>query len=247
MNDLKRAFLRFQALSAATHALCQQMIAHHVGDEQRAAEQARYEASFRGLVTELDASGTQRQFGRGQLIELRAPSGTTGTVAGWASTSDRDHHGHEVQNGAFTQSIRTRGLTGPKAIKLLLDHDWTKPAGVITLLEYRTKGLYIEAELDLSVSYVRDRWSVMQKIGGFNFSVGFLLEDREVKTDKNGDEYLFVRRGDLFEVSLVSFPSNESATLDVMASLPSAGGTTTSMLQRALDQVRAANLAINNL
>ncbi|PAP91395.1 HK97 family phage prohead protease [Mesorhizobium wenxiniae] len=176
------------------------------------------EAGFRNQLVELDALGTQRKFTRGMHVEL-AQDGN-GIISGWASTPDRDAYGHEVVNGAFAAAITRRGLTGPKAIKLLLDHDWTRPAGLITTLEYRSKGLWIEAQLDLDVGYVADRYSIIRKLNGFNFSVGFMLEDYEIKTDRNKQEYLQVNRGDLFEVSAVCFPANEEATLDHVKGVP---------------------------
>ncbi|MFH1795134.1 MAG: HK97 family phage prohead protease [Pseudomonadota bacterium] len=146
--------------------------------------------------------------------------GNDGIVSGLASTDDMDLYRHVVMAGAFTESIRKRGLTGPSAIKLLLDHDWTRPAGLIRRLEYRGGRLEIDAKLNLDIEYVRDRHSAMKMLGGFNFSVGFMLQDYEIKTDRNKIEYLQINRGDLFEVSLVAFPGNESATLTSIKSQP---------------------------
>lgn len=163
------------------------------------------ETKFRAELTALQAERTERitKFATGPITKL---SSTTGKVSGWATTPTIDITGDRIENGAFAAAIRSRGLTGPRAIKLLLDHDRTKLAGVITLLEYRSQGLWIEAELDLSIGYVRDRWSILEKLGGFNWSVGFYLE--QVGPDRNVRS---ITRGDLYEVSLVAFPANEDA------------------------------------
>lgn len=242
----QKLFLEMQARIGVANALVQKFAAYKRGDEQAVAEQERYESSFRSLLTELEARGASFAYGRGPIVELRAGAATAGLIAGWASTPDRDMAGHEVLNGAFEQAIRSRGMTGARAIKLLLDHDRTKPAGLITKLEYRSRGLWIEASLDLDIEYVRDRWSIIQKLGAMNFSVGFMLEDYSIKTDRNKIDYLEVSRGDLFEISIVLFPCNEAATLDVIAGRPAtSGGTITQQLQRAIDQVRAATRALN--
>lgn len=138
-----------------------------------------------------------------------------GYVAGWASTAGRDHYNHEVVGGAFQAAMDDRGLVGPRGIKLLLDHDWQKPAGVIKVLEYRRDKLWMEAQLDLEVSYVKDRWRMLKMMGGANFSVGFMLQDYEVviREDDEDEYFLRIDRGDLFEISIVLFPGNEEAQM----------------------------------
>lgn len=160
--------------------------------------------------------------GKDRSSEIKA--GSEGFVSGLASTDGMDLYRHVVVAGAFSESIRKRGLTGPTAIKLLLDHDWTKPAGLIKRLQYNGGRLEIDADLNLDIEYVRDRHSAMKMIGGFNFSVGFMIEDYEIKQDRNKVEYLQINRGDLFEVSLVAFPGNEEATLTSIKAQPAIDG-----------------------
>ena len=136
-----------------------------------------------------------------------------GYIAGWASTTSRDLYNHEIVAGAFQKSIDDRGLNGPKAVKFLLDHDHTKPAGVIKVLEYRRGNLWLEAQMNLEVGYIKDRWHMLKMMGGANFSVGFMLQDYEIvirNEDKEDEDYfLRIDRGDLFEVSSVMLPGNE--------------------------------------
>lgn len=139
-----------------------------------------------------------------------------GYIAGWASTAGRDHYNHEVKGGAFQEAMDTRKLTGPMGIKLLMDHDWKKPAGVIKVLEYRRDRLWMEAQMNLDVSYVKERWHMLKMMGGANFSVGFMLQDYEVvirEDDGDEDYYLSITRGDLFEVSIVLFPGNDECQM----------------------------------
>ena len=93
-----------------------------------------------------------------------------GYVAGWASTSDLDHYGHVVQDGAFAKGIKAKGLKGPRGIKLLAHHQTDKPAGKIIRLEYRTGGLWIEAQLNLKISYVSDLYEAAKMQEGLSFS-----------------------------------------------------------------------------
>lgn len=164
-----------------------------------------------------------------ELKELRAVGDIPeGYVAGWASTSGLDLYGDVVMEGAFSTSIRERGLKGPRAIKLLLGHNWDQLAGIITVLEYRQrssrdaeKALWIEAQMNLEISYVKDAYLGAKMLGGINFSVGFMLQDYEFKEDDAGGfEYLQINRGELFEVSIVPFPGNEEATMDFIKDAP---------------------------
>jgi HK97 family phage prohead protease len=134
-----------------------------------------------------------------------------GYIAGWASTQDMDVYQHIVMDGAFTKSIQKRGLTGPKGIKLLLGHNWDQMAGVIKRLEYRPGGLWIEAQMNLAISYVRDAYEAAKANEGISFSVGFILVAYTVKGDDKQGEWLQIDEGDLYEVSIVPFPANDSA------------------------------------
>lgn len=141
-----------------------------------------------------------------------------GYIAGWASTADIDSYNHKVMPGAFSESIRKRGLKGPKSIKLLIGHSWNQLAGEIKVLEYRGDRLWIEAQLELSIGYVRDAYTAAKILGGTNFSVGFMLQDYEWKENSDKSEFLQINRGDLFEVSVVPFPGNEEATMTFIKS-----------------------------
>ena len=136
-----------------------------------------------------------------------------GYVAGWASTPDLDHYRHVIEPGAFDASISQKGLTGPKAIKLLIQHSASKPAGVITKLETRAGSLWIEAQMDLEISYVKDYYRAAKAVGGLNFSVGFYLEDYSFKKNAEDVEYLHITKAELEEVSVVTFPGNAEATM----------------------------------
>jgi HK97 family phage prohead protease len=133
-------------------------------------------------------------------------------ISGVASSPAPDSYSHIVRVGAFDRSIRARGLIGPKGIKLLLGHDHTKVAGVITSLRTVGDALRIEADLNLRVSYVRDAYEIIKQVGGLSFSVGFKLEDYE-----ETKSHLVIKSGDLHEVSIVSFPACVDAVMDLKA------------------------------
>jgi HK97 family phage prohead protease len=140
------------------------------------------------------------------------------TISGIASSPAVDSYGHSVRVGAFDASIRARGLSGPQSIKLLEGHQGL-PIGRITSLRTVGRDLRIEAELNMELARVRDLHSVIKHSGGLNFSVGFRLEEFDL-VDKPGpnDPYLIVKRGDLHEVSVVTFPACADAQMDMALS-----------------------------
>lgn len=139
-----------------------------------------------------------------------------GFIAGWASTDDIDHIGDKVLPGAFRDAISEKGITGPGGIKLLSQHDSDKPAGKITKLEERANGLWIEAQLNLKISYVRDLYEAAKDVGGLSFSIGYRLVEggfRFVEKENPRDSYWELSKLDLHEISVVTFPCNEKAIM----------------------------------
>ena len=134
-------------------------------------------------------------------------------ITGWASKPTLDHYRHVVVNGAFAESIKQKGLNGPRGIKMLLQHERDKPLGPITTLEQRPEGLWIEAELETDIDYAANVAAAIESIGGLNFSVGFYLLDADIDEDANGREYMVISKGELEEISVVTFPGNADATM----------------------------------
>lgn len=136
-----------------------------------------------------------------------------GYIAGWASTPDLDLAWDVIAPGAFDKSIAAKGLSGPGSIKLLLQHRSDQPAGVIKVLEMRGQKLWIEAQLNLAISYVKDYYEAAKMNDGLSFSVGFNIVDYEWKNEDTRDEYLLIKEGTLVEVSAVTFPCNTAAEM----------------------------------
>ncbi len=192
-----------------------------------------------------DKGTTQAEFKAATAEEFKAIEDTfkaagedvpVGYIAGWASTPDLDLVRDIVVAGAFDESIKERGFKGPKGIKLLLNHKRDSPAGRITVLETRQKKLWIEAQLNLGISYVNDAYLAAKDVDGFSFSVGFRLQDFEFKEVDDGNEALFIKRADLFEVSMVPFPANPEAGMSFIKS-------TDNIAARADDKLKVETVA----
>jgi HK97 family phage prohead protease len=144
-----------------------------------------------------------------------SPGIPEGYIAGIASSPSTDRHGHKVLAKAFDESIKKKGLGGPGGVQLLIGHDWNKVGGKIKKLETVNNNLLLEAQLYLDVGYVKDIHTVLKHNGGLNFSVGFTLEEFEFNDvmENEDDPWLIVQKGDLMEVSVVTFPSQKDAQM----------------------------------
>lgn len=193
------------------------------------------EAPFKLSIHENDEVVSMLKFKPASDIELKALGEIPdGYIAGWASTPDLDSYSHVVAKGAFDAAISKRGLSGPKGIKLLISHNWQQVGGVIKVLETRGEGLWIEAQLNLNLSYAKDAYEIAKMNGGLNFSVGFQLQDYEFKETDGKVEYLHIKRGDLFEVSVVTFPGNEEATMEYVKGREAQEPKTLAQFEKAL-------------
>lgn len=133
-----------------------------------------------------------------------------GFIAGYASTDDLDCYNSILAPGCFSASIAARGLKGPRGVKLLVDHNWSRVAGVITKLEQQGARLYIEAQLNLAISYARDVYEAAKMNEGLSFSVGFYPKKWEYNKET---EIVTYTEADLIEVSVVAFPANIEAEM----------------------------------
>jgi HK97 family phage prohead protease len=111
--------------------------------------------------------------------------------------------------GMFRESILTKGSSG---IRMLWQHDPDQPIGVYESIEEVEKGLRVAGRLLIDDSpKAREVYGFMkaQAIGGL--SVGFGVQ--EERSDKTTGVVHYTR-GDLWEVSAVTFPANSQAEID---------------------------------
>lgn len=144
-----------------------------------------------------------------------------GSFSGYASTAWRvDSYGTAMATGAFAKTLAERGDRVP----LLYQHNPSWNVGVPTRLAEDGHGLAIEAQLfddgaDGSVLLRR-----MRQGARYGMSFGFrTLQDRAVREtdpvdlsqlpDLRRDDVRIITEVKLYEVSVVTFPSNEAAAI----------------------------------
>ncbi len=130
-----------------------------------------------------------------------------GTFAGYASTFGNVDSGYDVvMPGAFTKSLRDRPCG---KVKMLWQHDTTQPIGVWMECKEDDKGLYVEGRVLKDVQRGAEAYSLMKAGVIDSMSIGF----RTLESDYTSAGVRQLKEVGLMEISLVTFPMNDQATV----------------------------------
>ena len=146
----------------------------------------------------------------------------SGTFSGYGSVfHNEDSYGDIVRPGAFEKSLAKWAEKG-RLPPMLWQHKSGEPIGVFTKMQEDERGLYVEGRLLVdAIPQARAAHALLQEKALGGMSIGY----REIKTAWNRDggtqDLLEL---DLWEVSIVTFPANEAATVDSVKSALDAGG-----------------------
>jgi len=124
---------------------------------------------------------------------------------GLASTFEKDLHDDVIEKGAFNDSLK-KGLP-----TILFQHNTFEPIGITMEAKERDNGLFLKGKLPKNDTFVTGRVIPQIEIGSINsMSIGFSMsrDDFEIK-----DGIRFIKKLDLHEVSLVTFPANRGAKI----------------------------------
>lgn len=149
-------------------------------------------------------------------LELKALDGN-GKFAGYASVFDVvDSQNDMVLQGAFTHTLQQRA----GQIKLLWQHQWEEPIGVITKLFEDARGLYVEGVLLMEIARAKEAYALLKAGVVKGLSIGY-TPGRWVHDPDTGLRKL--QSVDLWEISLVTVPANAAAQVTVVKSAVSEG------------------------
>ena len=144
-----------------------------------------------------------------------------GTFEGYASLFNVEDLSRDViAPGAFRDSIAKRGAGG---IKLLFQHDPAEPIGVWLDVAEDARGLIVKGRLTLEVGRAREVLSLMKAGALEGLSIGFRTE-KGVRDARSGVRTL--KKIDLWEISVVTFPMQPGARVNAVKSGPFADGRT---------------------
>ena len=129
-------------------------------------------------------------------------------IKGYASVFNMvDNYNDIILPGAFAESIK-------KKVKLLWQHDHTKPIGVINTLYEDEKGLFMEASINCLLNQGRETALLIRQGAVDGLSIGFTVNKSSFS--KNGERIITDVK--LWEVSIVTFPANSGAGISTIAS-----------------------------
>ena len=150
-------------------------------------------------------------------FQVKESNDESRTVKGYASVfSNLDSDNDVIKKGSFNRTIKSWGPEGKDRIKLVAQHDISRPVAKMTVLKEDGNGLYMEAKFGThrdGEDYYR-----MAKEGIINeFSVGFVPVQKE-QNEKGGYDISEIK---LYEVSMVTVAANDEAIVtDVKSSDP---------------------------
>lgn len=143
-----------------------------------------------------------------------------GIVKGYAATFVRepDSYGDVIAKGAFTESLeRWSALEQEgKSIPLLYGHNMDDPfhnIGHIVFAKEDDYGLYIEAAFDAENETAQYARKLVQEGRLYQFSFAYSVLDSEQVELEDGSKANELRKLDLYEVSLVQIPANQTAVV----------------------------------
>jgi HK97 family phage prohead protease len=134
-------------------------------------------------------------------------------IKGYASTNASDRAGDCIDHEAWTKNGGLENFKGNPII--LFNHDYNRPIGRATSLEVNDKGLELGARISKSAGDVKE----LIKDGVLGaFSVGFRVKDADYIKETDGYK---IKDAELFEVSVVSVPCNQTAMFSIAKSFDS--------------------------
>ncbi|MEQ1755278.1 MAG: HK97 family phage prohead protease [Micropepsaceae bacterium] len=142
-------------------------------------------------------------------FELKEVNESTGVFHGYASTFDDtpDSYGDVIARGAFGASLKKHEQRGSR-VALLLHHDVKAPVGVWHSISEDERGLKVAGRLVLEVEKAREALALMKQGALRGLSIGFQTIEAAALKDRSGR---LLKKIDLWEISLVTFPANASA------------------------------------
>lgn len=128
----------------------------------------------------------------------------------------KDSYGEIVAPGAFKASIAARAVKGRK-LPILWQHRSAEPIGVYTLVKEDSHGLYLEGQLLINeIARAKEAHALMKAGAVTGQSIGYY-----VKADSwnEKDKVRTLTEVDLQETSIVTFPANDEARVEVVKSI----------------------------
>lgn len=140
-------------------------------------------------------------------FELKAIS-DSGAFEGYGSVFGiKDSYDEIVAPGAFTESLAAQKSVG-KMPSLLWQHRSDEPIGVYTAMSEDNFGLKVSGQLALKTVRGAEAYELLKMKAISGLSIGYVTRDH---SDDRATGIRTLKKVDLWEVSLVTFPANDTA------------------------------------
>ena len=145
--------------------------------------------------------------------EIKAEN-NQGIFTGYGSIFGNEDQGNDImQKGAFTKSLVNRPVS---KVKMLYQHKTDEPIGVFTDMYEDSKGLFVKGQLAMGTQKGREAYELL-KMGALDgMSIGFRADPEKQGYNENKRGVRTLKEVDLMEISLVTFPMNESALIETV-------------------------------
>lgn len=211
-----------------------------IAAKQRAAAEkdAAIENAASDMIDAIDKGKSAAELEHKEIVfELKAdPNGEEGTITGYGSVFGNLDGGDDVvQAGAFSQSLNAWRAKG-KMPKMLWQHDTRKPIGVWTNMQEDSKGLLVTGRFTKGVQQADEAYALLKDGALDGLSIGYRCLNDEYDTQ---NDIRTIKAADLLEVSIVTIPMNDMATISSVKSFSEAidGFDTLSDAERFLREV----------
>ena len=140
-----------------------------------------------------------------KAVALEVKADSDGRIEGYASRfGEKDQGGDIVVKGAYVDSLALRKP------KMLWQHDPSQPIGMWEDASEDDTGLYVRGRILDAVEKGREARALIEAGAIDGMSIGY----RTIDADRSEDGSRMLKRLDLWEVSLVTFPMLASARID---------------------------------
>ena len=137
---------------------------------------------------------------------IKSTMANTTSIIGYASVFEiADSQNDIISKGAFKNSKSHE-------VRLLWQHDITKPIGVIKCLEEDEYGLKVEAEINNKTLLGAEAVALIRQKAVGGLSIGFTIKSSDY--DRHGARV--ITDVELMEISVVTFPANVMANISAI-------------------------------
>jgi HK97 family phage prohead protease len=165
--------------------------------------------------TETKDYETQIQFKADLKMGHEEDEKEEGVFEGYGSVFNNTDLGNDIiRKGAFEKSLRKKG---PKGVKMLYQHKSDMPIGVYEKIMEDEKGLYVKGKLALGTQAGKEAYELLKMGALSGLSIGFRTNEKGYHYDKRTRKRI-IEEVELMEVSLVTFPMNPKAQVDMVKS-----------------------------